>query len=112
MGSRMTDKMMQALLQSSPIQFHPDPMGEPSFLDLDNEKERESKAKDQKRCGSDSCKKKLHLSDFGCGKCKTRFCSQHRLPEAHACQHDFKKEGKATLTAQNPRCVAEKMDRI
>jgi hypothetical protein len=67
----------------------------------------------QKRCGfSTECKKKLCLSDLTCDKCKARFCGSHRLPEAHACQHDFKKEGKATLTAQNPRCVAEKVDRI
>ena len=67
----------------------------------------------QKRCGLTSdCKKKLCLSDLTCDKCKMRFCGSHRLPEAHACQHDFMKEGKATLTAQNPRCVAEKMDRI
>lgn len=67
----------------------------------------------QKRCGfSTECKKKLCLSDLTCDKCKVRFCGSHRLPEAHACQHDFVKEGKATLTAQNPRCVAEKMDRI
>jgi len=109
----MTDKMMQALLKSlSPIYFQPDPMGEPPALDLDNEKDRESNAKDQKRCASDSCKKKLHLSDFGCGKCKTRFCSQHRLPEAHACQHDFKKEGAILLAAQNPRVVGSSLNRI
>lgn len=67
----------------------------------------------QKRCGfASDCKKKLCLSDLTCDKCKVCFCGSHRLPEAHACHHDFKKEGKATLTAQNLRCVADKMDKI
>lgn len=67
----------------------------------------------QKRCGlTTECKKKLCLSDLTCEKCKVRFCGSHRLPETHACQHDFQKEGKVVLTAQNPRCIAEKVDRI
>ena len=104
---------MQAL---SPIQFHADPAGEPSFLDLDKEvnanEKAKAKAKGQTRCSSESCKKKLHLSDFSCGKCKTRFCSTHRLPESHACQHDFKKEGAILLAAQNPKVVGSTLNRI
>jgi predicted nucleic acid binding AN1-type Zn finger protein len=68
---------------------------------------------DQRRCGlTGDCKKKLALSDFGCSKCSTRFCSQHRLPENHKCPHDFKKEGQELLTKLNPRVVGEKLDRI
>jgi len=68
---------------------------------------------DQKRCGlTGDCKKKLALSDFGCSKCSTRFCSQHRLPENHKCPHDFKKEGQALLAKLNPRVVGEKLNRI
>ena len=63
----------------------------------------------QKRC---MCKKKLALSDFACSKCKVRFCGAHRLPELHACPHDFKKEGKELLEKLNPRIVSEKLDKI
>lgn len=67
-------------------------------------------AKPQKRCGC--CTKKLTLTDFDCPKCKARFCGTHRLPELHACPHDFRKEGQAQLAAANPRVVADKVDRI
>jgi hypothetical protein len=64
----------------------------------------------QKRCTC--CRKKLTLTDMDCAKCKTRFCSAHRLPELHACPHDFRKEGAAQLAAANPRVVADKLDRV
>jgi len=67
-------------------------------------------AKQQKRCSC--CTKKLTLTDIGCPKCKARVCSAHRLPELHACPHDFRKEGAAQLAAANPRVVADKIDRI
>lgn len=67
-------------------------------------------AKPQKRCGC--CTKKLALTDFDCPKCKSRFCSAHRLPELHACPHDFRKEGQVQLEKANPRVVADKVDRI
>jgi predicted nucleic acid binding AN1-type Zn finger protein len=66
----------------------------------------------QKRCQCDGCRRKLVLSDMECAKCKSRFCSQHRLPELHACPHDFRKEGAVLLAAANPRIVADKLDRV
>lgn len=66
----------------------------------------------QKRCAGTECRKKLTLTDMECAKCKTRFCSSHRLPELHACPHDFRKEGAAALAAANPRVVADKLDRV
>jgi predicted nucleic acid binding AN1-type Zn finger protein len=63
----------------------------------------------KKRCGC--CTKKLLLSDVGCSKCDSRFCSTHRLPELHACPYDFKKEGQALLAKQNPRVIGDKMER-
>ena len=64
---------------------------------------------DKKRCGC--CTKKLLLSDIGCSKCGSRFCGAHRLPELHACPHDFKKEGQALLAKQNPRVIGDKLER-
>ena len=65
----------------------------------------------QKRCGC--CKKKLTLTDFSCDKCQTRFCITHRLPEEHACSHDFKASGKNQLTKQLVAAIADKVgDRI
>jgi hypothetical protein len=58
------------------------------------------------------CKKKLLLCDLACAKCQNRHCTAHRLPEEHACSHDFMKEGKTLLEKQNPRVVAEKIGKI
>jgi len=66
----------------------------------------------QKRCGSACCKVKLMLTDLTCNKCKTRFCRSHRLPELHACPHDFQKEGQAILAERNPVVTAAKIERI
>jgi predicted nucleic acid binding AN1-type Zn finger protein len=66
--------------------------------------------KKNNRCGC--CSKKLLLSDIGCAKCGTRHCGAHRLPELHACPHDFRKEGQALLAKQNPRVVGDKVERI
>jgi hypothetical protein len=66
-------------------------------------------AKKSNRCGC--CSKKLMLSHLGCSKCGTRYCDSHRLPELHACPHDFKKEGQALLAKQNPRVIGDKMER-
>ena len=67
------------------------------------------KNSESKRCGC--CSKKLMLSHLGCSKCGTRYCDSHRLPELHACPHDFKKEGQALLAKQNPRVVGDKLER-
>ena len=65
----------------------------------------------QKRCGC--CKKKLTLTDFSCDKCQSRYCATHRLPEEHACSHDFKAAGKTQLTKQLVAAIADKVgDRI
>jgi predicted nucleic acid binding AN1-type Zn finger protein len=58
------------------------------------------------------CSKKLTLTDFECGKCKTRFCALHRLPEEHKCAHDFHAEWQARLKTQLERVVASKVDKI
>ncbi len=68
------------------------------------------KEKSKKTCGC--CRRKLTLTDFDCGKCKSRFCAEHRLPEQHSCGHDFVAEGRARLTEQLTKVVAQKVDQI
>jgi predicted nucleic acid binding AN1-type Zn finger protein len=106
----MNDAMLRALIQLVPtIKEAMDSADEENAAEKAIEQTTEP-AKEQKRCGA--CKKKLCLSDFACAKCTTRYCGAHRLPETHACPHDFKKEGQTLLTKQNPRVVADKVDRI
>lgn len=65
---------------------------------------------DKPRCLT--CKARLKLTDFPCGKCTIRFCHLHRLPETHACTYDFKGEGRILLEKLNPRLEQKKMDSI
>lgn len=57
------------------------------------------------------CRKKLALTDMAC-RCGIRHCQSHRLPEDHACPHDFKAQGRAVLAAQLERCVGAKVEKI
>lgn len=64
------------------------------------------------RCSAESCKKKLALSDMPC-KCKSVYCSLHRMPESHACTFDFKEEHKENLLKyMSTAIVAKKVDVI
>ena len=58
------------------------------------------------RCACDGCKKKLTLIDrtMPC-KCGLLFCVHHRLPEAHACTYDYKKD-KVVVTGTTVEKVA------
>ncbi len=108
------DMTIQELLQSlTPVAQQKKPCAEPAHLDLTAATTTATvEAKVQKRCGSGECKKKLLLSDFACTKCSVRHCGAHRLPEEHACAHDFRKEGQILLAKQNPRVVNAKIDQI
>ena len=110
------DMTIQDLLRSLTPQIHQkQAASDPTPLTLSEasaETTAEPKTAVQKRCGSSCCKKKLMFADLECSKCKTRFCGEHRLPEAHTCPHDFRKEGQMLLAKQNPRVVHDKIDHI
>ena len=109
------DMTIQELLRSlTPVAQQKKPVAEPESLDLAAAAITAAitDTKVQKRCGSGECKKKLLLSDFACTKCSVRHCGAHRLPEEHACAHDFRKEGQILLAKQNPRVVNSKLDQI
>ena len=109
MSREMNDATLSALLQALTPVLAAVPQPTPAVTPVELAP-APAPAKPQKRCGC--CTKKLALTDFDCPKCKTRFCGAHRLPELHACPHDFRKEGQAQLAAANPRVVADKFDRI
>lgn len=58
-----------------------------------------------------TCAKKLSLTDLAC-RCGPRHCSAHRLPEAHACTHDFRADAQKVLAAQLERVAGEKVQKI
>jgi predicted nucleic acid binding AN1-type Zn finger protein len=48
------------------------------------------------RCQHPQCRVKLTLASVSC-KCKKYFCAKHRFQTDHACDFDFKAEGKRQL---------------
>jgi predicted nucleic acid binding AN1-type Zn finger protein len=100
----MSNPTVQSILKSlTPILEKPTPKDVPALLDLDSGSI--STTTNLKRCAT--CRKKLTLTDLSCGKCQSRFCSTHRLPEDHACSHNYRQE-KVKLE----RVVADKLERI
>ena len=78
------------------------------------EQEKEQKPvkplqKNRKRCFQ--CNRKTGFLGYEC-KCSYSFCSKHRHPEDHACDHDFKKAHMEKLRKNNPRCVPRKVAEI
>ncbi len=63
----------------------------------------------QDRCHA--CNKKTGLMGFQC-HCGRWFCSRHKNAEDHNCAFDYKKAGKATLSKDMPKTVANQLERI
>jgi len=57
------------------------------------------------------CKRKVGALGNKC-KCGFTYCKNHRLPEDHECDYNFKQEGIARLAKQNPTVVASKVSMI
>lgn len=76
-----------------------------------NTTEQKPKKKKKNRCPFDGCKKKLRLLDITC-KCQKTFCINHRHPEQHSCDYDFKNEGREKLKKENIIVSGIKIDKI
>lgn len=55
------------------------------------------------------CKKKTLITCI-C-KCMQHFCLDHRYPESHHCNFDHKEFGKDIILQNNPKIVADKLQR-
>ncbi|KAI3787620.1 hypothetical protein L1987_42218 [Smallanthus sonchifolius] len=58
-----------------------------------------------------TCNKKVGVMGFKC-KCGDTFCGNHRYPEEHDCDFDFKRSGRDAIAKANPVVKAEKVNRI
>jgi hypothetical protein len=70
-----------------------------------------SPSRNRKRCTV--CKKKLTLDYFSC-KCSDDIilCAQHRLPHAHGCTYDHRKDQQSKIEKQNPVVKHDKLETI
>ena len=57
------------------------------------------------------CKKRLLLTAMEC-RCGLKFCQNHRYPDEHKCNYDYKTEGRKTLAKQLVHVAHEKFQRI
>jgi len=63
-------------------------------------------------CFFEECNKKIKITDFKC-RCDHIYCSIHRLPETHKCNHNYKlssSENKKII--EDMKCVNEKYIKI
>ncbi|CAF2038950.1 hypothetical protein BRARA_I01198 [Brassica rapa] len=58
-----------------------------------------------------SCNKKVGLMGFKC-KCGSTFCGDHRYPENHECEFDFRGQGRDAISKANPLVKGEKVKRF
>jgi hypothetical protein len=68
--------------------------------------------KQSNKCFFEDCNKNLKIIDLKC-KCDHIYCSNHRLPETHKCNYNYKLnsiENKKII--ENMKCVNEKCIRI
>ncbi len=64
---------------------------------------------EKKKCKT--CSKRLNISSFPC-KCQDFYCATHRSHLSHDCNHDYRKSYTDLLTLNNPKVVADKVQRI
>ena len=64
------------------------------------------------RCAESECRKKINITNSYSCRCEMAFCAKHRHPEAHACTHDYKTEGRKLLRALNPMVTVPKLPKI
>jgi hypothetical protein len=117
---KITDQMADLMKPSSPPST-PDeaPAAEVHASALDSSTASATSAQDddatppakkaKKRCGV--CKKRLGLTGFEC-RCGYFYCGIHRYSDKHDCPFDYKKTGRAELSAANPLCAGEKIKKL
>ena len=63
------------------------------------------------RCNFPECNKKLKITDLEC-RCGKQFCQQHKFPEQHMCEYDYKDRGKRNRLAEMMKCTSNKIQKI
>ena len=67
--------------------------------------------KQNNRCNFPECNKKLRLIDLEC-RCGKKFCQQHKFPEEHKCEYNYKDSSKRDRSAEMMKCIANKIQKI
>lgn len=66
---------------------------------------------DSNKCIFENCTRKIGLISFQC-RCGGNFCIKHRIPEAHACEFDYKTSGRDALQKANFIVTHQKIVKI
>ena len=84
---------------------------ENQFIDMSNIIIDTEYNKPNNRCPFITCNKKLRISDLEC-RCGKIFCSQHKFPEDHKCEHDYKDRSKRDKSIEEMKCKSNKVQKI
>ncbi|XP_031562815.1 AN1-type zinc finger protein 6-like [Actinia tenebrosa] len=85
---------------------------QPKVVDIEAGPSEDPKDKSKtKRNRCFTCRKKVGLTGFEC-RCGNVFCGLHRYSDKHGCTFDYKAEGRAKITKDNPVILAEKIQKI
>lgn len=57
------------------------------------------------------CRKKVGLTGFEC-RCGNVYCGLHRYSDKHDCSFDYKADGRAKISKDNPVVVGSKIQKI
>lgn len=63
------------------------------------------------KCNYEGCLKKIKITDFPC-KCKKFYCKNHKLPNLHNCNYDYKEICKRKTEINRLKCSSIKIDKI
>ena len=63
------------------------------------------------KCNYEGCKKKIKLTDFPC-KCEKYYCKNHKFPNIHNCNYDYKEIFKNKAKIEALKCCSIKIEKI
>lgn len=95
---------------TSTVSVDSDGLRQPEAENEASTSETKDKAKSKRnRCFM--CRKKVGLTGFEC-RCGNVYCGLHRYSDKHDCSFDYKADGRAKISKDNPVVVGSKIQKI
>ncbi|KAJ7393978.1 AN1-type zinc finger protein 6 [Desmophyllum pertusum] len=95
---------------TSSVSEEDDSLRQPEAQAEGSSSETKDKAKSKRnRCFM--CRKKVGLTGFEC-RCGNVYCGLHRYSDKHDCSFDYKADGRAKISKDNPVVVGSKIQKI
>lgn len=82
-----------------------------SYTIIDNKPDNNPDNNPDNKCNFPECNKKLRLTDLEC-RCGKQFCKEHKFPEQHICEYNYKDRLKREQSAEMMKCISNKIQKI